>query len=163
MLTISTWTTIHLYMNWEAVSAISEIIGAIAVVVSLVYLAIQVRASSKATRASVYMGLHDSQAQYSYLLLSDPSLRDLVDSLDDPKVSVTDRPEFSHLLTMLFNKYELFYFISRENMFSSDVDRAMTKIIANRLKTPGVKEWWENSQQSFSPEFVEWANKTNAA
>ena len=146
-------------MNWEAISAVSEIIGAIAVVVSLVYLAVQVRSSSKATRATVYMGLHDTQAQFSYLLLSDPSLRELADSLDDPQLSVADRPDMSHLLTMLFNKYELFYFLSREDMFSSDVDRAMTKIIANRLKTPGVKEWWDDSQDTFSPDFVKWANE----
>lgn len=146
-------------MNWEAISAVSEIIGAIAVVVSLVYLAVQIRSSSKATRASVYMGLHDTQAQFSYLLLSDTTLRELTDSLDDPHFSVAERPELSHLLTMLFNKYELFYFLSREDMFSPDVDRTMTKIIANRLKNPGVKEWWGDSQDTFSPDFVRWANE----
>ena len=127
-------------MNWEAISAVSEIVGAIAVVLSLIYLAIEIRSSSKATRASVYMGLHDSQAQFSYLLISDPALRNLADSLDDPLISVGDRSDLSHLLTMLFNKYELFFFLSREGMFSPDVERAMTKIVANRLKTPGIRD-----------------------
>ncbi len=39
-------------MNWEAVSAVGEIIGAIAVVVTLVYLAVQVRRSTAATQAA---------------------------------------------------------------------------------------------------------------
>lgn len=39
-------------MNWEAIGAISEIIGAIAVVVTLVYLAIQIRQSNREARAS---------------------------------------------------------------------------------------------------------------
>jgi len=146
-------------MNWEAISAVSEIVGAIAVVVSLVYLAIQVRSSSKATRASVYMGLHDSQAQFSYLLISDPTLRDLADSLDDSLLSVADRSDLSHLLSMLFNKYELFFFLSREGMFSPDVERAMIKIVANRLRAPGIRDWWNDSQGKFSPDFVEWANE----
>jgi formate/nitrite transporter FocA (FNT family) len=34
-------------MNWEAIAAIGEIVGAIAVVVSLVYLALQIRTQNK--------------------------------------------------------------------------------------------------------------------
>ena len=39
-------------MNWEAIGAIGEVVGAVAVVVTLVYLAIQVREGSRATRAN---------------------------------------------------------------------------------------------------------------
>jgi len=39
-------------MNWEAISAIADILGAIAVVITLVYLALQVRQNTQATRAS---------------------------------------------------------------------------------------------------------------
>ena len=34
-------------MNWEAIGAISQMIGALAVVVSLVYLALQIRQNTK--------------------------------------------------------------------------------------------------------------------
>ena len=37
-------------VNWEAISAIGQIVGAIAVVVSLIYLAKEVRSSARATR-----------------------------------------------------------------------------------------------------------------
>lgn len=37
-------------MNWEAISAIGEIVGATAVVVTLIYLAVQVRQGTKATQ-----------------------------------------------------------------------------------------------------------------
>jgi len=40
-------------MNWEAVSGIGEVVGATAVVVSLIYLAFQVRQNTSITRASV--------------------------------------------------------------------------------------------------------------
>ena len=39
-------------MNWEAVGAISEAIGVIGVIVSLIYLALQVRQSNHATQAA---------------------------------------------------------------------------------------------------------------
>lgn len=37
-------------MNWEAVGAFGEIIGALAVLITLIYLSVQIRESSEATR-----------------------------------------------------------------------------------------------------------------
>ncbi len=41
-------------MNWDAAGAIGEIVGAIAVFLTLVYLAAQIRQNTKAVRASAY-------------------------------------------------------------------------------------------------------------
>tara|TARA_B110000858_G_scaffold89247_1_gene103084 strand:- start:5179 stop:5370 length:192 start_codon:yes stop_codon:yes gene_type:complete len=40
-------------MNWDAISAIGEIIGATAVVVSLVYLAVQIRQNTRQISSSI--------------------------------------------------------------------------------------------------------------
>ena len=39
-------------MNWEAIGVIAEVVGAVAVIVSLVYLAIQVSSNTRALRAT---------------------------------------------------------------------------------------------------------------
>ena len=53
-------------MNWEAFGAIGEIIGAFAVIVSLVYLAIQVRNQNRETRiASVHEILEGFRTEIS--------------------------------------------------------------------------------------------------
>ena len=39
-------------MNWDAISAVGEILGAAAVVLSLVYLATQIRQGTSATRTA---------------------------------------------------------------------------------------------------------------
>ena len=41
-------------MNWEAIAAIGEVVGATAVVVSLVYLATQVLVSNRLARAEAW-------------------------------------------------------------------------------------------------------------
>lgn len=41
-------------MNWEAISAISAAIGAIAIVVTLIYLAIQIRQNTASVKAEAY-------------------------------------------------------------------------------------------------------------
>ena len=39
-------------MNWEALSALGEIAGAMAVIVTLVYLSVQIRQNTKASRVA---------------------------------------------------------------------------------------------------------------
>jgi hypothetical protein len=39
-------------MNWEAIGAVGETVGALAVLVTLVYLAVQIRQNTKAVRAA---------------------------------------------------------------------------------------------------------------
>lgn len=51
-------------MDWEAIGAIAEIIGAVAIVVTLIYLAIQVRQNSEILSANVratnFLGMADT-------------------------------------------------------------------------------------------------------
>ena len=44
-------------MNWEAISAISDIVGAIAVVVSLIYIAVQIRQNTRMMRSGAKQSL----------------------------------------------------------------------------------------------------------
>ena len=48
-------------MNWEAMGAIGEVVGAIGVMTSLLYLALQIRGDAKAKRASA---VHDQTDAY---------------------------------------------------------------------------------------------------
>ncbi len=47
-------------MNWDAIGAIAELLGAVGVIASLVYLATQLRQNTRATRASAYQQWDDS-------------------------------------------------------------------------------------------------------
>jgi hypothetical protein len=72
-------------MNWEAVGAIAEFLGAIAVFVTLGYLAVQIRqntgSQATATYDSVLSGMNDLNVQ----LLTHPDLLELfLEANDDP-------------------------------------------------------------------------------
>ncbi len=61
-------------MNWEALGAIGEIVGAIAVVVTLVYLALQVRSSARATEAQVHASLSSEMEHLATSMAQDDAL-----------------------------------------------------------------------------------------
>lgn len=62
-------------MNWDAVGALAEMLGAVATVVMLAYLAVQVRQSSATARAQIRQSIADSQIQYLSSRAADPFLR----------------------------------------------------------------------------------------
>lgn len=148
-------------MNWDAIGAIGEIVGATAVVVSLLYLAAQIRTSSRATRASVFQGLHDAFAEFDRLLVSDAELGRLFEAIcsGDAALDSADGKRAAELLVQLFNKYELFFILNRERMLAHDVAEAMGVIVGRKVREPGVAAWWKTNQFRYSKEFVEWANQ----
>jgi len=50
-------------MNWEAISAIAEMCGSSAVLVTLIYLAVQIKQQNKVTQAQIHQQRADSVAQ----------------------------------------------------------------------------------------------------
>ncbi len=61
-------------MNWEAIGAIGETVGALAVVVTLIYLSIQLKRNTSATRAGTAQALTDSINSANLLLAGDERL-----------------------------------------------------------------------------------------
>ena len=52
-------------VNWEAVSAIGQVLGALAVVVSLIYLAAQVRQNTRVVRAATFQSVVETSLTFS--------------------------------------------------------------------------------------------------
>ncbi|MGR8950687.1 MAG: hypothetical protein ACU84Q_21810 [Gammaproteobacteria bacterium] len=86
-------------MNWDAVGAIGEIVGAIAVVVTLIYLAKQIKQSVGMARASQNRTLLESYEGINDIVLSNTHIADALKAAENPDRG-NDRPDsviFRHL------------------------------------------------------------------
>jgi len=90
-------------MNWDAIGAVGEVVGAICVVLTLGYLAVQIRQNTRATRATTYSsttgGWHDD-LQSEYL---DPTFRAYMQPIVDTASRET-QPNVRALFTELMIK-----------------------------------------------------------
>ncbi len=77
-------------MNWDAIGAIGEIIGALAVVITLIYLSIQTRHNSKISLSSMELELRNSASSINDLLMSDPIVSELAKKLSDPNLVIEE-------------------------------------------------------------------------
>jgi len=61
-------------MNWEALGATAELLGAIGVIATLVYLAVQIRQNSHQLRGTATTAVYEYQRTLTEMLSADPEL-----------------------------------------------------------------------------------------
>ena len=98
-------------MNWEALGAIGEIIGAIAVIVTLVYLSIQLKQNTKSINANNHNFVTQGFNQFNLAIFSDPDLARLSREgiFDIEKLSDIDKVRSQHMLHLIFNIHRNLY------------------------------------------------------
>ena len=137
-------------MNWNAVAAVAEIVGVVAVVLSLVYLGIQVRQNTRQLRQDnlreIVRGTLDTSWHYHRDDAAFEVFKKGIAGFDDllPK----ERAYFHSILVDL-----AFYVEVIRNLAASGlVDKAAVEInqrfLVAILKTHGGSEWWEFAKQS---------------
>ena len=61
-------------MNWEAISAVGQLVGSLGVLVTLIYLAIQMKQNTAAVAKSTYESIMTCFNSINIIFASDPSL-----------------------------------------------------------------------------------------
>lgn len=131
-------------MNWDAVSAVAESVGVVAVVISLIYVGLQVRQNTQQLRHDNLLGSIRGTLDTNWLYHRDPETFEVfrrgVQSFD--ALSPQDKAKFHAVIVDLS-----FYFEVVRNMVTSGLidPEALTinkKFLVATLVTPGGREWW---------------------
>jgi len=145
-------------MNWDAIGAVGELIGAGAVIATLIYLAQQIKDSARASRsAAVTDATNAIQALYQELGTNPQSSEHFLKGLTDYD-SMSESEQFRWLMLMhsWFIAFQRSFFLSREGTLDASLrDSIGTALLAvNHL--PGLKQYWQQRKSFFQPEFVDW-------
>ncbi len=94
-------------MNWDAMGAIAELVGAVAVIGTLFYLARQISHSVVLARASQNKGLMDSYADLNDMIITTPDLKEILVRMKevDPDFSPTEMVTVKHFAFRMCNNY----------------------------------------------------------
>ena len=143
-------------MNWEAISTIGQIVGALAVVVSLIYLATEVRSSAHATREATMRSVSDRYTRLIHELSGHPELRDLyyrgIRDLDSLKGA--DLVGFSAVMVEAFRLYEEIYYRQSEGQLGPRLWRGFEASMRDLDGYPGIQAWWRLRSYWFSEQFA---------
>lgn len=143
-------------MTLDQLYMLSEIIAAIAVVVSLIYVGVQVRENTRATRATAAQSFVDTMNGYVGLINSSSSLADV---LDKGSAGLSDMRsdeiiQFSAFHDQSFIAFESYFYQWRDGILDERLWDTYRHALVDLLHMEGGKEWWENRSHWFSQDFV---------
>ena len=143
-------------MSWDAAGAIGEIVGAAAVVITLVYLAAQVRGANRAVRTSIRDSAFRQIQDWNNQLVSEPELPlvfqlglEQADSLDEAQ-----RARFMHLSYSFVKLYENLYLHHVDGSLPDDAWEGTKTTFMVYMGRPGLREYWEQRRGFFHADFV---------
>ena len=151
-------------MTLETVYFISQIIAALGVMASLVFVGLQIRQSTRATKASAAFDATNSLASLNEQLWANYSDERMLEGLEtfDPAKSWEDFPVgVQHRMIIfnraLFQKYEGAYYLYRYGGLDEELWEAWQAWAASMINLPFHATWWEQEKQDslFSKAFIE--------
>ena len=144
-------------MNWEAISAIGQIVGALAVVVSLIYLAREIRSNARRSRVASL----ETVIRWLGQLAEHPDLRELYyrGLQDFESLKGADLLGFSALMLQLFHIYQESYFQRLEGHLKPRLWREVEGTLREFNGYPGVQAWWRYRSHLFSEEFAKFVDQ----
>jgi len=128
-------------MNWEAIGAIGEIVGALAVVVTLVYLVIQIRQNTAAVATATYESTMTGFNDINVVVASDPELARLLDrgTQNSDALSVGEITQFNFLLRCYANQWWKLLKLRERGSLSEADWSVFAKEAAQFLDQPGCR------------------------
>ena len=141
-------------MNWDAIGALAEVIGAVAVVVTLAYLAIQVRQNSAAIRSATRADIAKTQAELNWRMADNPRIgRNAYAFIQGEEMDELDKVSAAQFLTGALRTYENQYFAYLEGNFSASVWEGYRLNVVFTATQSNFGHYWDDRKHLFSEEF----------
>ena len=143
-------------MNWDMIAAIGQMLGAIGVIISLVYLAVQIRnQKTESRRAAInlltthwsdLMKAHVESEEFCALWLSG---LDSFENLDAPS-----KMRFSAHVGRFLRTADSLYLYLREGGMDERLWHGLERTLAGTIAYRGFQEWWPTRQSWYTAEFA---------
>jgi hypothetical protein len=145
-------------VNWTAIGAIGEVLGAVAVVLSLVYVAAQVRHNTTALRRAASADAIAGIRNWNQTLIGDPVMaRVFGQGVEDINALDADgRARFIILMLNFLKTFEDMHYQFSKGAMEPEVWQGWEQLAKIYLTRPGVRQYWSERRHVFSPAFQHW-------
>jgi hypothetical protein len=152
-------------MNWDAVGAFGEILGATAVVISVVYLAVQIRNQTVESKLAATRELAGKRAEIMRFVGSDDGIAEIWIKAIRSYASLKgiERMRASMLLHMVIRGAEQEFIHKGTGHADDPYLESVDRVLSRTLSFPGVRDWWETTGEGFNNEFQSHANELIAS
>jgi hypothetical protein len=142
-------------MNLATLANLGEFIGGVFVVISLIYLAYQVRQNTHSLRTENYARVLNGMSTLQSRLAVDAELNHIfvVGAQDPARLTGPERVRFSWALYELFGTGEFMFHQARAKALPDIVWARWEAAIGWWLSHPGMREWWKSKPAPMAADF----------
>ena len=146
-------------VDWNAIGAIGEILGAVAVVITLLYLSKQIRQNSRSVQVAALSDTTSQWTHWSELLATSPDLAEIVarGNQSFKSLAEVDALRYGAFIQTFFDNVESSLALVQTHKVDKDID-SIESIVRRRMRIKGYVEWWEENTTDYGAEFVDWIN-----
>ena len=151
-------------MNWDALAAISDLVSAAGVIVSLIYVAGQIRQgtmqtslNTKAIQATAYQNLLDQHSKISLQIATTPEIRKVLIKARTERLADFNEDErllySSYMQQHMRSVYSGFHLRER-GLIGEDEWISFATSIDRVAERRAFDDWWQERKNSFPPSFI---------
>ena len=148
-------------MNWDSITGSAEVLGALAVVITLFYLARQIRQNTEEIRSANYHSVTDSFNEINLTLAGNTHLARVFrlgnESFED--LAEDERFQYSFFMHAAFRVLDVIKFQSQKGTNDMTLWEFEKKSIDILLEGPGARKWWRERPYNFSDYFITYVEK----
>jgi len=152
-------------MNWDAIGAIGQVLGAVLVGITLIYLALQLRQNTSALQSSTFLAISTLMGSTMEVFATHSDLAPLLikaqSGLD--VLSAEERARFGFLLMMAYRRVETVVVQRHLGFIDAELTEGFERSALSGLGSSGARQWWEGSKDAFSNLFVTWLDQRLAS
>jgi hypothetical protein len=136
-------------------ASIASVVSALSLVVSVIYVSIQIRHNTRAVRASAFQQVVDSFAGISMDIAKDKGLVDLYlrASQEFASLSALERAQYSLMLLSFLRRAENVYFQTEIHLLQTEHWSGIRDSIKAIVAPPGARVCWKEIKSRLNPEF----------
>lgn len=152
-------------MTLSDLGNIGEFVSGLAVVVSLLYLAIQIRQNTRSLRASAHHSITAHIAELNRTIVEQGEVAAILEvGLKDPvALSPQDRRRFNAYNSARFRHYDNLYYQYRVGTLEPSQWHGFDSLLRTHLRQPGIVRWWDEASAFYSDEFVAYVRALQGA
>ena len=151
-------------MNWDAIGAIGEILGAMGVIVTLGYLAVQIRQGTQSSREASGRATIEHINKMNFSLVEQPEVAELFikGGTDRRNLDPPEALRLHVLLMSMFLLYQNAYFHAQRSEIEPHIWHLLESTLTELLGNLGFGSWWDANRRRLSPEFVQYVEAKRA-
>jgi hypothetical protein len=147
-------------MNWEAISAISQLVGSLAVVLSVLYLALQVHRSTRVAKLATQDAAATALRDVTKPFMENADLERIwrVGLENIGALSAEERARFFHAAYQFLKAFETIHFHYVYGLMDKQLWEGWHGLLRHYIVAPGIAHYWKLRPEAFSERFRNFVN-----